>query len=149
VGPWPESLLAFEQVWGPLAEHAHLIAVDLPGYEHSGGRADQFEPRTMGDFMVRLADGFELECLHTSEDPRGLPDRPPRRPLINSLGLVRAYPQELPVLADLLPHINTPVQIIHGDHDAAFLPINANFLHERLPHSKLDFRDGNESRHER
>src|SRR5689334_3524035 len=64
VSPWPESLLAFEQVWAPLAEHAHLIAVDLPGYGHSDARADLYPPRAMGDFVIRLADEFELECLH-------------------------------------------------------------------------------------
>src|SRR5690242_18693559 len=64
LSPWPESLLAFEQVWAPLAEHAHLIAVDLPGYGHSQGRADLYQPKAMGDFVIRLADEFELDCLH-------------------------------------------------------------------------------------
>src|SRR5260370_36185961 len=27
LNPWPESLFAFEPVWAPLAEHAHLTAV--------------------------------------------------------------------------------------------------------------------------
>jgi pimeloyl-ACP methyl ester carboxylesterase len=54
---------------------------------------------------------------------------------------VRAYNDELPVLAGLLPDIRTPVQIIQGDHDPGVLPVNAEFLHERLPHSKLDFVD--------
>ena len=30
LSPWPESLLAFEPVWSALAEHAHLVAIDLP-----------------------------------------------------------------------------------------------------------------------
>src|SRR5438105_215863 len=30
--PWPESLLAFEQMWSRLAEHTHLVAIDLPGF---------------------------------------------------------------------------------------------------------------------
>jgi pimeloyl-ACP methyl ester carboxylesterase len=33
------------------------------------------------------------------------------------------------------------VRIIQGDHDPAVLPVNAEFLDERLPHSKVDFLD--------
>ena len=32
LSPWPESLLAFEPVWTRLAEHTHLVAIDLPGF---------------------------------------------------------------------------------------------------------------------
>jgi pimeloyl-ACP methyl ester carboxylesterase len=218
LSPWPESLLAFEQMWAPLAERAHLVAVDLPGYGHSDGRNDLYPPRAMADFVIRLADEFELDRLHgvgpdigvasflfaasshparfrslvvgsgsasvplalgaelkqfveaqdveflrgadpgdlvnevlkylerydlpesTREDYRSgyLGDR-----FIDSLKFVRSYPKELPILADLLPGIQTPVQIIQGDHDVGVLPVNATFLHERLPHSKLDFVDAN------
>jgi pimeloyl-ACP methyl ester carboxylesterase len=54
---------------------------------------------------------------------------------------VRAYPTELPILRDLLPTIETPVQIIAGRRDTAIPPSNAEFLHTRLPHSKLDIID--------
>ena len=54
---------------------------------------------------------------------------------------VRSYPTELPVLRDLLPEIETPVQIIAGARDPAVPPVNAEFLHERLPNSKLDVID--------
>ena len=57
-----------------------------------------------------------------------------------SLRYLRAYPAELPVLA-LLPQIDTPVQIIAGADDKAVPSANASFLHERLPHSKLDVID--------
>ena len=30
--PWPESLFAFAPIWSYLAQHVHLVAVDLPGY---------------------------------------------------------------------------------------------------------------------
>jgi pimeloyl-ACP methyl ester carboxylesterase len=52
-----------------------------------------------------------------------------------------SYQGELPVLAGLLPQIDTPVQIIAGAGDTAVPPVNARFLHERLPHSKLDVID--------
>jgi pimeloyl-ACP methyl ester carboxylesterase len=54
---------------------------------------------------------------------------------------VRTYPTDLPVLRDLLPEIQTPVQIIAGRRDPAVPPVNAEFLHERLPKSKLDIID--------
>jgi pimeloyl-ACP methyl ester carboxylesterase len=58
-----------------------------------------------------------------------------------SLRYLRSYTAELPVLAGLLPRIDTPVQIIAGAGDTAVPPVNARFLHERLPHSKLDVID--------
>jgi pimeloyl-ACP methyl ester carboxylesterase len=58
-----------------------------------------------------------------------------------SVRYLRSYPAELPVLADLLPRIDTPVQVIAGAGDTAVPPVNASFLHERLPHSKLDIID--------
>jgi pimeloyl-ACP methyl ester carboxylesterase len=61
--------------------------------------------------------------------------------MVESMRYVRAYPAELPVLRDLLPQIQTPVQIIVGRHDPAVPPVNAEFLHDRLPHSKLDLLD--------
>jgi pimeloyl-ACP methyl ester carboxylesterase len=64
LSPWPESLLAFDRLWGRLAEHAHLVAVDLPGYGHSERRDDLLSPQAMGEFVIRLADSFGLEYPH-------------------------------------------------------------------------------------
>jgi len=60
---------------------------------------------------------------------------------VESMRYVRSYPAQLPVLRDLLPQIQTPVQIIAGRRDQAVPPANAEFLHERLPRSKLDIID--------
>jgi pimeloyl-ACP methyl ester carboxylesterase len=60
---------------------------------------------------------------------------------VESMRYVRAYPAELPALRDLLPQMQTPVQIIAGRRDTAVPPVNAEFLHQRLPHSKLDLLD--------
>ena len=54
-----------------------------------------------------------------------------------SMRYVRSYPRELPVLRDLLPTIQTPLQIVAGSQDLTVPPVNAEFLHQRLPHSKL------------
>jgi pimeloyl-ACP methyl ester carboxylesterase len=216
LSPWPESLLAFEPTWTRLAEHAHLVAIDLPGFGHSQRRDALLSPRSMGDFVIRIADAFGLRCPHAvgpdigtaallfaaasypgrlqslvvgsggaavplqlggrlkewveapeldayrTADPRqivaaslsgieryALPDAVREDYLscyegdrfVESMRYVRAYPTELPVLLDLLPQIETPVQIIAGAHDPAVPPVNAEFLHERLPHSKLDLVD--------
>jgi pimeloyl-ACP methyl ester carboxylesterase len=60
---------------------------------------------------------------------------------VESMRYVRAYPAELPALGDLLPQIETPVQIIAGRRDTAVPPVNAEYLHARLPASKLDIID--------
>jgi pimeloyl-ACP methyl ester carboxylesterase len=60
---------------------------------------------------------------------------------VESMRYVRAYPQDLPVLAGLLSQLQTPVQIIAGARDPVVPPVSAEYLHERLPHSKLDIID--------
>jgi pimeloyl-ACP methyl ester carboxylesterase len=54
-----------------------------------------------------------------------------------SMRYVRRYPDELPVLAELLPQIATPVTVIAGRHDPVVPLANAEFLDERLPASRL------------
>ena len=56
---------------------------------------------------------------------------------VESMRYVRKYPEELPALAPLLPLITTPVTVINGRHDRVVPPANAEFLHERLPNSRL------------
>jgi pimeloyl-ACP methyl ester carboxylesterase len=213
LSPWPESLLAFEPTWAPLAEHTHLVAIDLPGFGHSERRDALLSPRAMGEFVVRVADSFGLEHPHAvgpdigtgallfaaalhpgrfrslvvgsggaafplqlggvlkdwvdapelevyrAADPRqivagaltgieryALPEYVREDYLssydcdrfVESMRYVRTYPTELPALADLLAEIHTPVQIIAGAHDPAVPPVNGEFLHQRLPNSKLD-----------
>src|SRR6476659_11263033 len=52
--PWPESLYAFAPMWGTLAEHARLFAIDLPGFGGSERRDDLLSPRAMGAFLGQL-----------------------------------------------------------------------------------------------
>ena len=54
-----------------------------------------------------------------------------------SMRYVRRYPEELPVLARLLPQITVPVTIINGRHDRVVPLANAEFLDQRLPTSRL------------
>ena len=217
LSPWPESLFAFEPTWLRLAEHTHLVAVDLPGFGHSQRCDALLSPRAMGEFVVRLADAFGLKNPHVvapdigtgaslfaaashpgrlrslvvgsggsafplelggvlkdwveAPDLDGYRGADPRQIVgaaltadieryafpehvredylssyegdrfVESMRYVRSYPTELPILRDLLPEIQTPVQIIAGARDLAVPPANAEFLHERLPRSKLDVID--------
>lgn len=124
----------------------------------SGGAA---VPLQLGSRLKEWVESPDLERLRTA-DPRqivasalaslkryALPDSIREDYLssyegdrfVESMRYVRTYPAELPALRDLLPQIQTPVQIIAGRHDTAVPPVNAEFLHERLPHSKLDIID--------
>jgi pimeloyl-ACP methyl ester carboxylesterase len=216
VNPWPESLFAWESIWSRLAETARLVAIDLPGFGQSEGRADLLSPQAMGTFLLGLIDEWELGHPHVvgpdvgtgavlfaaSEDLDRFPsavvgsggasfplevtgalkqiiEAPDlsgfqaidgrdivagalegieRHTLpeavredylaayagdrfIESAAYVRSYPSDLPVLAERLGDIRTPVQIIAGRHDALVPPSNAEFLHERLADSKLDILD--------
>lgn len=216
LSPWPESVYAFEPMWDQLAEHANLLAVDLPGFGHSTGREDLFTSRGMAGFILELADAFELDQPHavgpdigTSALLFAAADQPgrlrslviggggaavplqlgvelkdiveapsldamagvePRQVIgavlnyherhelpayvredylsaydgdrfVPSLGFVRAYPTELPALAEVLPRIETPVEIIHGAHDPGVLPVNAQYLRDRLPRSRVNLLD--------
>jgi pimeloyl-ACP methyl ester carboxylesterase len=61
LSPWPESLLAFTPIWERLAERAHLVAIDLPGFGHSQRRDDLMSAPAMGEFVIRAADAFGLD----------------------------------------------------------------------------------------
>src|ERR1700741_447939 len=60
LSPWPESLFTFEQMWSRLAEHAHLVAIDLPGFGHSERRNDLLTPSAMGEFVAHVIEEFGL-----------------------------------------------------------------------------------------
>jgi pimeloyl-ACP methyl ester carboxylesterase len=56
---------------------------------------------------------------------------------VESMRYVRRYPEELPILAELLPQIATPVTIVNGRHDRVVPLANAEFLDARLPNSRV------------
>jgi pimeloyl-ACP methyl ester carboxylesterase len=61
---------------------------------------------------------------------------------VESMRYVRRYPEELPILAELLPVIMTPDTIINGRNDPVVPLANAEFLDERLPNSRVVLIDG-------
>jgi pimeloyl-ACP methyl ester carboxylesterase len=209
--PWPESIFAFTRMWGSLAKHARLLAVDLPGFGASERRDELMSPRAMGGFLAALVVEAELGRPHVvapdvatsaalfaaagdpdlfasvvtgsggaavplqlgeplrsrvldpdldkwrAMDPRdtvgtsldtiagGIPDEIRADYLasyagdryVESMRYVRAYPEELPELAALLPQITTPVTLVNGGHDRVVPLANIEFLHEQLPHSRM------------
>jgi pimeloyl-ACP methyl ester carboxylesterase len=216
LSPWPESIYSYESMWTRLAEHVHLVAIDLPGFGHSERRNGLMSPRAMGEFVVRVADAFGLEQPHVVGPDVGTgaslfaaalypgrlrslvvgtggtafplqlggvlkewveaPSLEPYRKIdgrqivtaaigtlerytptdaaredflssyagerfAESMRYVRTYPEQLRVLRDLLPAIETPVLIINGARDPVVPPVNAEYLHERLPRSKLQIID--------
>ena len=57
---------------------------------------------------------------------------------VESTRFVRAYPTDLPMLAEKLPGIQTPAQIVCGRDDPLVPMANSEFLHERLPNNRMD-----------
>jgi len=55
---------------------------------------------------------------------------------------VRRYPEELPILAELLPLIMTPVTILNGRNDPVVPLANVEFFDARLPNSRVGLIDG-------
>jgi pimeloyl-ACP methyl ester carboxylesterase len=116
------------QLGEPLREW--VFAPDLEPYRRIGGR--QIVERviqTLERYVV--SDTAREDYLASYEGDR----------FAESIRYVQSYPTELEVLRDVLPHIQTPVQIFSGLRDMVVPPVNAEYLHERLPHSELHLID--------
>src|SRR5258705_12243471 len=62
--PWPESIFAFVSVWPGLTSQFEVLAIDLPGFGQSEARDDLFAPQSMGQFIAKALDAFELTSVH-------------------------------------------------------------------------------------
>jgi pimeloyl-ACP methyl ester carboxylesterase len=116
------------QLGGPLRDWVY--ATDLEPYRRIGGR--QIVERvlqTLERYVV--SDTARADYLDSFEGNR----------FAESMRYAQTYPTELALLAELLPRIQTPVQIISGSRDRVVPAINSEFLHERLPRSELHFLD--------
>jgi pimeloyl-ACP methyl ester carboxylesterase len=56
----------------------------------------------------------------------------------DTIPYAQSYREYLPQLAELLPQIQTPVRIVAGADDQVVPPVNAEFLGQHLPHSRVD-----------
>lgn len=97
----------------------------------------QFQALDGREIVAGALDGIERHTLPEAVREDYLTSYAGDR-FVESMAYVRNYPSDLPVLAEKLGDIRTPVQIIAGRHDALVPPSNAEFLHERLAESKLD-----------
>jgi pimeloyl-ACP methyl ester carboxylesterase len=113
------------EVTGALKELVE--APDLTGFHGVDGR-DIVAGALEGVERHTLADDVREDYLASYAGDR----------FVESAAYVRNYPSDLPVLAERLGDIKTPVQIIAGRRDALVPPSNAEYLHARLSHSKLD-----------
>jgi len=104
-----------------------IEAPDLSGFQGIDGR----------DIVAGALEGIERHTLPEAVREDYMTSYAGER-FIESAAYVRRYPSDLRVLAERLGDIQTPVQIIAGRHDTLVPPSNAEFLHARLPHSKLD-----------
>jgi pimeloyl-ACP methyl ester carboxylesterase len=89
-------------------------------------------PRAIIDTAVGTIAGGIPDAIH--DDYRACYDGDR---FVESMRYVRRYPEELPQLAELLPEIATPVTLVNGRHDRVVPLVNAEFLHARLPDSRL------------
>jgi pimeloyl-ACP methyl ester carboxylesterase len=112
------------QLSGPLAEW--VLAPDLDRFR-------AVDPRAIVGSALETIEGYQPppevreDYLESYEGDR----------FAESMRYARAYPDELPQLADRLPEINAPALIIAGRRDRVVPLINAEFLDERLPNGKL------------
>jgi pimeloyl-ACP methyl ester carboxylesterase len=107
-----------------------VFAPDLAPYRGIAGR--QMVERVLGAHEgYTLSDAARADYFASYEGDR----------YAESIRYVQAYPEDLTVLGTLLPHIRTPVQIISGRRDKIVPPVNAEYLHERLPHSEVHLID--------
>jgi pimeloyl-ACP methyl ester carboxylesterase len=116
---------AFPLQVGPVLQE-WIEAPSVEPYRRTGGRPI-IEETIASLERYTLSDAARADYLAAYDGDR----------FAESMAYVRSYPDDLPVLGALLPKIGTPALIIAGRHDSIVPPVNAEFLHERLPASEL------------
>jgi pimeloyl-ACP methyl ester carboxylesterase len=111
---------------GPLEEWVE--ATDTEPYRRIGGRA-------IVEFALDTITGYTPSAEIRQDYIAGYDGDK----FAESLAYVQAYPEQLPLLGSLLPEMRTPVRIVQGSEDQVVPPVNATYLGDRLPHSKVDF----------
>ncbi len=124
--PWPESIFAFTPVWAGLTKKFEVVAIDLPGFGQSEGRADLFGPQKIGEFIAKAIEAFGLTPVHAVGLDVAAPSplfAASARPQLFSSLVVGAGASTYPLIvegilksmieADVLPPLNAP-QVIGG-----------------------------------
>jgi pimeloyl-ACP methyl ester carboxylesterase len=73
LSPLPESILAFVPTWEVFSELGPVIAVDLPNFGLSETRGDLKAPEPLGEFVIRIVEGFGLHQPHLVAPDVGTP----------------------------------------------------------------------------
>jgi pimeloyl-ACP methyl ester carboxylesterase len=60
----------------------------------------------------------------------------------DTIPYAQAYREQLPMLGDLLGSIHIPVRVVQGEDDQVVPQANAEYLHARLPNSRVDYIPG-------
>jgi pimeloyl-ACP methyl ester carboxylesterase len=92
----------------------------------------KIDPQVIVDAAVGTIAGGIADEVHADYRASYTGDR-----FVESMRYARRYPDELPVLAELLSQITNPVTIINGLHDRVVPLANAEFLDARLPNSRV------------
>ena len=92
----------------------------------------KIDPQVIVDTAVGTIAGGIADEVHADYRASYARDR-----FVESMRYARRYPDELPVLAELLSQITNPVTIINGLHDRVVPLANAEFLDARLPNSRV------------
>jgi pimeloyl-ACP methyl ester carboxylesterase len=106
-------------------------STDLEPYRKLGGRA-----------VIELALSGIAGYTPSDEIREDYPSSYAGDRFADTVPYVQRYLDQLPELAELLGRIATPVRIVQGSDDQVVPAANAEFLHDRLPHSRVDFIKG-------
>jgi pimeloyl-ACP methyl ester carboxylesterase len=73
LSPLPESILAFLPTWDAFSALGRVVAVDLPAFGLSESRPNVRNPESLGEFVVRLIEAFDLIQPHVVAPDVGTP----------------------------------------------------------------------------
>jgi pimeloyl-ACP methyl ester carboxylesterase len=104
---------------------SRVLDPNLDKYRRMGGRASV--ATAIDNNAAEVPDEIRADYLDSYDGDR----------YVESMRYVRRYPDELPELARLLPQITTHVTLINGRHDRVVPLANVEFLHARLPNSRV------------
>ncbi len=73
LGPYPQSIRAWDAAWPALSARYDLLALDLPGFGLSEGSEERMSPSAAGEVVLRMADEFGIGPFHVAGPDVGAP----------------------------------------------------------------------------
>jgi len=62
--PLPQSILCYDLIWNQLAEHFHLVALDIPGFGRSEGGVEFMTFKAQGEYLRDFVNEMNLDQVH-------------------------------------------------------------------------------------